>query len=116
MNKKIKIAIIGYGKRGKTHLRNYSKINDVEVVAICDVNKNIIFDRNIKYYQDFKIMIDSEKIDAISICTPTNEHYPIALYCLRKEIHVLCEKPITLTIKQAQELSHMAQKIKYSHL
>ncbi|MFH1233856.1 MAG: Gfo/Idh/MocA family oxidoreductase [Patescibacteria group bacterium] len=110
MNKKIKIAIIGYGKRGKTHLRNYLKINDAEVVAICDVNKNIIIGRDIKYYQDFKIMIDSEKIDAISICTPTNEHYSIALYCLRKGVHILCEKPITLTIKQAQELSHMAQK------
>ena len=82
MNKKIKIAIIGYGKRGKTHLRNYSKINNVEIVAICDVNKNITFDRGIKYYQDFKLMISSEKIDAVSICTSTNEHYPIALYCL----------------------------------
>jgi len=110
MNKKIKIAIIGYGKRGKTHLRNYSKINNVEVVAICDVNKNIIFDRTIKYYKDFKIMIDLEKIDAISICTPTNEHYLIALYCLRKGVHILCEKPITLTVKQAQKLSRMAQK------
>ncbi|MDD4476613.1 MAG: Gfo/Idh/MocA family oxidoreductase [Patescibacteria group bacterium] len=112
MTKEIKIAIIGYGKRGKTHLRNYSKINGAKVVAICDVDNNIILDRNIKYYQDFKKMIDSEKIDAISICTPTNEHYPIALYCLRKGIHVLCEKPITLTIKQAQELSYVAQKNK----
>ena len=65
MNKKIKIAIIGCGKRGKTHLRNYSKINNVEIVAICDVNKNITFDRGIKYYQDFKLMIGSEKIDAV---------------------------------------------------
>ncbi|MBU1871064.1 Gfo/Idh/MocA family oxidoreductase, partial [Patescibacteria group bacterium] len=110
MNKKTKVAIIGYGKRGKTHLRNYLKINDVEIVAICDVNKNITFARGIKHYQDFKLMIGSEKIDAISICTPTNEHYPIALYCLRKGVHILCEKPITLTIKQAQGLSHMAQK------
>jgi len=109
MNKKTKIAIIGYGKRGKTHLRNYLK-NDVEVVTICDVNKNITFDRGKKYYQDFKLMIDSEKIDAVSICTPTNEHYSIALYCLRKGIHVLCEKPITLTIKQAQKLARLAQK------
>ena len=112
MNKKIKIAIIGCGKRGKTHLRNYSKINNVEIVAICDVNKNITFDRGIKYYQDFKLMIGSEKIDAVSICTPTNEHYPIALYCLSKGIHILCEKPITLTIKQAQELSRISQKKK----
>lgn len=110
MNKRIKIAIIGYGKRGKTHLRNYSKIKDVEIVAICDVKKNITFDHGIKYYQDFKLMIDSEKIDAVSICTPTNEHYPLALYCLRKRIHVLCEKPITLTIKQAQKLSQISHK------
>lgn len=112
MNKKTKIAVIGCGKRGKTHLRNYSKISDVEVVAICDINKNITFDRDKKYYQDFKLMIGSEKIDAISICTPTDEHYPIALYCLKKGIHILCEKPITLTIKQAQELAYLAQKNK----
>lgn len=103
-NKKIKIAIVGYGKRGKTHLRYYLKISDVEVVAICDVNKNIILSHNIEYYQDFKKMVKSEKIDAISICTPTDEHYPIALYCLKKGVHILCEKPITLTVKQAQKL------------
>lgn len=110
MNKKIKVAIIGYGKRGKTYLRNYLKINNVEIVAICDINKSIILSHNVKYYQDFKKMIDSEKIDAINICTPTNEHYPIALYCFKKGIHVLCEKPITLTIKQAQELLRVSQK------
>jgi UDP-N-acetylglucosamine 3-dehydrogenase len=110
MKEKIKIAIIGYGKRGKTHLRNYSKISNTEVIAICDINNDVIFDHNVKYYQDFKTMINSENIDAVSICTPTNEHYPIALYCLKKRIHVLCEKPITLTIKHARELSRISQK------
>lgn len=110
MNKKIKVAIVGYGKRGKTHLRNYLKINGVEVVAICDVNKNITLNHGVKCYQNFKKMIDSERIDAISICVPTNEHYPITLYCLKKRIHVLCEKPITLSLKEAKELSRVAQK------
>ncbi len=109
MDKKIRAAIIGYGKRGKTHLRNYLKINDIEVVAICDISKNIVLNYNIKLYQDFKKMIDLEDIDAISICTPTNEHYSIALYCLRKGIHILCEKPITLTIEQAKNLLRVSK-------
>ncbi len=110
MDKNVKVAIIGFGKRGKTHLQNYLKINGVNVVAICDVKKCITSRQNIKYYKDYRKMIDSEKINAVSICVPTAEHYPVALYCLKRGVHVLCEKPITLTLVQAERLLSVAQK------
>ncbi|MFA5413185.1 MAG: Gfo/Idh/MocA family oxidoreductase [Patescibacteria group bacterium] len=112
MNKNIKVAVIGFGKRGKTHLQNYLKINGVRVVAICDVKKCVTTHQNIVYYRDYKKMIDLEKPDVVSICVPTSEHYPIALHCLKKGINVLCEKPITLTLTQAERLLSVVRKNK----
>lgn len=109
-NKNFKIAIIGIGKRGKTHIRNYQSLSGVEVVAVCDSNVRLLNRFNIPAYSNYKQMIDDCKIDGISICVPTRYHYNMARYCLMKDRHVLIEKPVTINVKEAQELQKISIK------
>jgi len=110
VNKNLKIAIIGFGKRGKTHIRNYQSLSGVEVVAVCDSNVRLLNRFNIPAYSKYKQMIDDCKIDGISICVPTRYHYDVARYCLMKDKHVLIEKPVTINVKEAQELQKISIK------
>lgn len=110
MKKKLKIAIIGFGKRGKTHFRNYQNLPQAEIIAVCDSNEKLLSSIDIPVYSDYKKMINDYEIDGISICVPTKFHYDIARYCLMKNKHVLVEKPVTIAIKEAQKLQELSAK------
>lgn len=114
--KKIKVAVIGAGNMGKHHARNYSNLPNTQLVAICDSNpdtaKSIADLYQVKAYSDYNKMLDHEDLDAVSIAAPTSLHYKIATDCLNKKLHILVEKPLALTIKQAQKLALLAKKNK----
>lgn len=59
-------------------------------------------------YADYHDMIEDRRLDAIVISTPNDSHYPIAMEAMRAGLHVLCEKPLTLTYAQAQEMADFA--------
>lgn len=110
----IKIAIIGVGSMGQNHARIYFNDEDTELVAVADVNKEqaerIAKKYNTKVYQDYKRLLDSEEIDAVSIAVPTTLHKEVALYALEKKKHVLLEKPIANKYQEAQEILESARK------
>ncbi len=108
MKTKINLAIIGFGKRGKTHYRNLSNNENVKIVAICDPRKQEIDDKLINWYSDPKEMLSNEKIDAAIISTPTTEHYTVAKYFISAKTPLLLEKPATKTIQEAIDLYELA--------
>lgn len=105
---KLKVAVIGTGAMGKSHARVYSSMDNVDLIAVCDIDKekakNIAVDYKTNYYGDYKEMDSKEKIDAISICVPTKLHKEIAINVLKNKINVLIEKPIAATIAEAKEI------------
>jgi UDP-N-acetylglucosamine 3-dehydrogenase len=111
---KLKAAVIGVGSMGKNHLRTYSEISKIQLVAISDLNEtlgNILSNEfNVKYYKDYKKMIDIEKPNIVSICVPTFFHYQIAKYCIERKNNILLEKPITMDIHEAEELLKLAKE------
>jgi UDP-N-acetylglucosamine 3-dehydrogenase len=111
----IKIGVIGAGSMGKNHARVCSEINDVELVGICDVDKNtakVVADRfHTTAYTSYQDLIS--KVDAVIIATPTSTHFDISTKALSSGKHVLVEKPICDTIKNAQE---MVKKAEDEHL
>ena len=112
--KKIKVAVIGAGNMGSNHVRNYTAIPDAELVAIADNDRNvkkISKDFKVPFFEDYKKMIKEAKPDAVSIAAPTNLHKEIGLYCMENGIHCLVEKPIAITIKEADELIGTAEKL-----
>ncbi len=111
---KIKTAVIGVGYLGKFHAQKYAALPDSELVAVCDANTenahNIANELGVEALTDYNDLIS--KVDAVSIVVPTQKHYEVAKTCLENGIHVLLEKPITVTVDEAQELVDIAAKNK----
>jgi predicted dehydrogenase len=112
----IDIAVIGIGHLGSEHARIYANSKRVNLTAVCDINKDrlksITDNFKARTYLDYKKLLSKERIDAVSICVPTELHFKIAKDCLLGNIHVLVEKPITSTIKEANKLLDLAKKKK----
>jgi len=109
--KKIKVGIIGIGHLGSRHLKDYSELSKkVELIGICDIEaertKKLASHYKVPFVSDYKDFVG--KVDAVNICTPTESHCEIARFFLNNHIHVFIEKPITTTLKQADELIALA--------
>lgn len=110
MPNRFKYACIGAGGiANKKHLNEYSKLNDIEIAAICDLNKEGAQKLALKYnipkvYTDYKEMFAAEKLDIISICTPNYLHAPICIDALRAGIHVHCEKPLAINADEIRNI------------
>lgn len=112
-SKKCKVAVIGTGNIGYHHCRNYYSIPSVHLVAVADVNiqkcTQVAKEFNCKAYDDYQMLLEEEKPDAVTIATPTHTHFDIVGYCLNKGIHVLVEKPITLDPGHIEKLIELAR-------
>ena len=108
----VKVGVIGVGYLGQHHARIYSEIEEAELVAVVDIDREKAATLAEKYHcealSDYSEILP--KVDAFSIVTPTTSHYKIALDCLRAGKDVLIEKPITVTVKEADELIDEAKK------
>ncbi|MCD6413613.1 MAG: Gfo/Idh/MocA family oxidoreductase [Elusimicrobia bacterium] len=106
----MKVAVIGVGHLGQHHARIYSLLDDVELVGVVDTNQRngekIAGKYNTVYYRNISEIFD--KVDAVSVSTPTSVHYEIARKFLARGIHTLVEKPITADPIEAQELVDIA--------
>ncbi len=102
----IKIGVIGAGRMGQHHCRVYSSLRHVNFVGIYDKNlktsKEVANRYNVQAFNQIEELI--ERVDAVSIATPTPTHFDIAMQCLERGLHVLLEKPITETEEQAERL------------
>jgi len=111
--RKIRIGVVGLGRLGSIHAKIYSTLENVELAGICDSNENIArntaetFKTN--WSCDYKKLLDNN-LDAVSIVTPTAFHYETAKFFPQNKIHVLIEKPITRTLKEAGDLIKIAAK------
>jgi len=108
--------VIGLGNMGRHHVRVYSENPNVTLVAVCDNNGQLATQFQEKYevqsFTDYKEMMDTLTLDAVSIVASTRLHYDIAKYAILKGIHVLIEKPIADTIEKANELIALAAQKK----
>ncbi len=107
-NKKIRIGIIGMGGIAGVHICAYLKQQDVEIVAGADLiegKADALFEEcgveNAKTFTDYKEMIDTVPMDAVSVCTYNSTHAVCTIYALEKGLHVLLEKPMTVTLDEA---------------
>ena len=113
-NRKLRIGIIGCGWIAGAHLASYKNMPDVEIVAGCD----LIPGKAAKFFKDggvegvktdyasHKEMLDDEslKLDAVSVCTYNRQHAEPTIYALKKGVHVMLEKPFTVTLDEALEV------------
>lgn len=108
----IKSGVIGVGHMGKHHARILAEIPECELIGVCDIDKDkgqkIAKEYNCTYHGNIKELLS--KTDAVIIATPTNTHRDITIEALNKGNHVLVEKPISLDLKEADEIITAASR------
>ena len=111
--KKLNIGVIGIGYLGKYHLQKFITNRNCKTTWIVDLDSNNLSQNisdSIKKTTRYKDIV--KDVDAVSIVTPTKDHYQIAKFFLENKKHVLIEKPITNTVDQADKLITIAKKNK----
>lgn len=126
---RLNLALVGVSGKGRTHLL---EIQDENVVALCDVDMDRVEaaktrpndgeqyrlalekveKKGARWFKDYREMFTQmgDQIDAVIIATPDHMHYPIAMTALNRGKHVYCEKPMTHTVQEAQNLTAAAKK------
>ncbi|NLJ70132.1 MAG: Gfo/Idh/MocA family oxidoreductase [Clostridiaceae bacterium] len=112
----LNFAIIGCGRISHNHFAAAID-NKLNVVAVCDIIPEMMTEKlekynldSVKQYTDYKEMLDQEDIDLISICTESGKHGEIGLYCLEKNIHLIIEKPIALSLEEVDQMIDLAKE------
>jgi predicted dehydrogenase len=107
----LKVAVIGTGHLGSIHARVYSELDGAELVAVVDTDPAraalIAEKHDATAETDYTAVLD--RVDAVSIATPTVAHFEVAKAFLQAGVPVLVEKPITTTVEQGQELVDLAK-------
>ena len=107
---KLKTAVIGVGYLGKFHAEKYATLDKSDLIAVVDASADTAKEIADKYgcqaLTDYHELLG--KVDAVSIAAPTTMHHQIARDFLENDTHVLIEKPITVTVDQADDLIELA--------
>lgn len=108
-----KVAIIGLGGISGAHITQWQKLADeVTIVAGSDINAEAVAKaeetHGFKGYTDWKLMLDEQQPDIVSICTPPFLHREMSVECLQRGIHVICEKPMAATLADAEAMAAAA--------
>lgn len=114
----MKYAIIGCGRIAVNHIKAVIN-NELDMVAMCDLSLDAIdnlikkteYNKKVEKYTDFRKMINEHpEIELISIATDSGSHASIAIECLDKGIHLIIEKPIAMSLADADKIIKIADK------
>jgi predicted dehydrogenase len=109
----IKIAVVGLGKMGLSHLAIVNAHPQLQVAAVCDASGYVLGVlkkyTGINTYSDYDLMLRELDLDAVLIATPSRTHASMVRAALERGLHVFCEKPFTLSVQDAEELTALAR-------
>ncbi len=123
--KKLNFAIIGCGRISYKHVEGLVDNKDVaNLVATCDVNTELAEAKKAEYltkmndeklpcgvYEDYKVVLEEQpEIDVVTIATESGYHAEIAIYCMNKGKHIVVEKPMAMSVQDAEEMIAVAKK------
>ena len=112
---KLRVGVIGVGGISEMHIGGYKANPNVEIVAFCDINEQRLKEKGEKHgvtrlYTDVNEMVKNEQLDAVSVCTWNCAHAKCTIAALNAGINVLCEKPMAMNAKEAEEMMAAAEK------
>ncbi len=108
----VRAAVVGVGHFGLYHAEKYARLDGVRLAAVVDIDiaraREVGERHDAPVFADYRAILDS--VDAVSIATPATTHYEIAKAFLARGCHVLVEKPIAISLAEADELIHLARR------
>ena len=119
-NGDIRVAVVGFGGRGGSHISAFSSMPGVRLVALCDVDEKVL-DSNVakmsaktktevKGYRDIRKLLDAKDIDAVSIATPNHWHALGAIWSVQTGRDVYVEKPVSHNVWEGRQIVEAARK------
>ena len=118
MDRIVKVGIIGCGGiANQKHMPALSKLKNVEIVGFCDIIEEKAQKacekfgaEGAKYYVDYKELLKDESIEVIHVCTPNRSHSFISIEAMEAGKHVMCEKPMAKTTKEAKDMLEASKR------
>jgi predicted dehydrogenase len=108
----LKVGVIGVGYLGRFHAQKYAALENVTLVGVADTDEKqatkVADECNCRPFLDYRQLLPL--VDAVSIAVPTSYHFQVAGDCLEQGVDVLLEKPMTVTLQEADDLIAMAEK------
>ena len=105
-NRKLKVAIIGCGRISVMHFVSVLSLENTELVACCDINREkaeaAAKEYGVRAYTSYEKMFDCEQLDAVHLCLPHYLHCKVAIYAFEKGVNVLTEKPMDIDLESAE--------------
>jgi len=121
-NDKIQVAVLGVNGRGKDHIKGFQRLDNAQVVYICDPDKNVLaersadfektYSRKVMVEQDLRKIFENKKIDAVSVATPNHWHTLAAIWAMQAGKDVYVEKPGSHNLFEGRMLIEAAKKYK----
>ncbi len=107
----LKVGLVGVGGISGAHIPAWQSMEDVELVALCDVRpEQMMRYPELRQYTDMDDMLAKEKLDILDICLPTYLHADAAVKAMERGIHVLSEKPVSLKTEDVHRLYETAKR------
>jgi len=108
-NGDLRVAVVGFRSRGNEHIKELKRIKGVRIVALCDVDSNVVAkglkeNPGAKGYTDIRKMLEDKDIDAVSIASPNHQHSIQGIWSLQAGKHLYIEKPLSHNIFEGQQL------------
>jgi len=111
---KVNVGVVGVGAMGHNHVRVYTRLKNANLLAVSDLMKGTLAEVSKKYntvgFVDYDNVLKMPEIDAVSVCVPTTYHYEVVMSAIEQGKHVLVEKPIAFTLKEAKKMVRAARK------
>ena len=111
---KLKFALIGTGGIAQTYAQAFQQSDCCQLVAVADINqdsaKAFAEPFGAKAFSDYKTLAENSEIDAVIISTPPNTHPEIAMFFMNRNLNVLCEKPLCLSVAEARAMIETGEK------
>ncbi len=110
---KLRVAMIGAGPRGMSHVRSIAGAPNIEFVAVCDIDEEVgrpvAEEFGVEYVSSIDALLADYDIDGCGICVPTPYHYDTAMQVIEANRHLVTEKPMAKSIAQAWEMMEAAE-------
>ena len=108
------LGMIGCGSFGVFCLNSFTKVKELKIIAVADVNEKLAkrtADKfQCKWYSETQELINDPEVEMVHIVTPPSTHFSLSRYALQKGKHVLCEKPLALSLSEADEILNLARE------
>ena len=113
MSKLLRAAVIGVGSMGRNHARVYAEMEDVQLIAVADVDQaaavRVANIYGVRAYADYRMMLEAEPLDLVTIAVPTRLHREVAEEAAAHGVHLFVEKPLAGSVEDAQAIIDAAR-------